>query len=111
MTQRIDYAKVAPQGESEARRYVLPAWRETDFYDSRERAALEWTEAITRVFDGRVPDAIYERAAQSFTDKELADLTLAIIAINSLNRLAIPFRTPAGSYQPARTSAQQKLVG
>lgn len=90
-------------GETEQRLYVLQTWREAPaFYNEREQAALEWTEAITRVFDGHVPDAIFERVRHHFTDKELVDLTFGIIAINSWNRLAIPFRTPAGSYQPAR---------
>ncbi len=88
-------------GETEQRLYVLPAWRETTFYDARERAALEWAEAVTRLSEGGVPDELYERARQQFSEKELADLTLAVIAINGWNRLAIPFRAPAGSHQPA----------
>jgi AhpD family alkylhydroperoxidase len=88
-------------GESEQRLYVLPAWREAGFYDARERAALEWAEALTRMPEGGVPDEVYERARQQFGEKELVDLTLAIIAINGWNRLAIPFRAPAGSYQRA----------
>ena len=87
-------------GETEQRLYVLSVWRETPFYDERERAALEWTEAVTRIFDGGVPDEVYERARQQFSEKERVDLTLAVIAINGWNRLAIPFRAPVGSYQP-----------
>jgi AhpD family alkylhydroperoxidase len=87
-------------GETEQRLYVLSAWRETTFYDERERAALEWTEAVTRIFESGVPDELYERARQQFSEKELVDLTLAVIAINGWNRLAIPFRAPVGSYQP-----------
>lgn len=86
--------------ESEQRLYALSAWRETPFYSDRERAALAWTEAVTLVADGHVPDEVYECARQQFTDKELVDLTLAVIAINGWNRLAISFRTVPGTYQP-----------
>ena len=90
-------------GESEQRLYVLPGWREAPFYDERERAALEWTEAVTRIADNDAPDELYERARRHFSEKELVDLTLAVIAINGWNRLAIPFRAPVGDYQPGRT--------
>ncbi len=90
------------EGESEQRLYALSAWEETPFYTERERAALGWTEAVTRVFDGHVPDEVYERARGQFTEKELVDLTLAIVAINGWNRLAISFRTVPGSYQPSK---------
>lgn len=92
-------ARVA--GESEQRLYGLSAWRETPFYSERERAALEWTEAVTHVSDGHVADDVFESVRQHFSDKELVDLTLAIIAINGWNRLAIAFRTVPGTYQPA----------
>ncbi len=91
------------RGESEQRLYELVAWRETPFYTDRERAALAWTEAVTRVADGHVPDDVYEMARAQFTEKELIDLTLAIIAINGWNRLAISFRTVPGTYQPRAT--------
>jgi len=87
-------------GETEQRLYVLPAWREAPFYDERERAALEWTEAVTRIVEAGVPDAVYERARHEFSEKELADLTLAVVAINGWNRLAIAFRATVGSYRP-----------
>lgn len=90
-------------GETEQRLYVLPGWREAPFYDDRERAALEWTEAVTRIADEGMPDDIYERVRRQFSEKELVDLTLAVIAINGWNRLAIPFRAPVGDYQPGRT--------
>jgi len=90
-------------GETEQRLYVLPGWRETPFYDERERAALEWTEAVTRIADDGVPDELYARVRRQFSEKELADLTLAVIAINGWNRLAIPFRAAVGEYQPGRT--------
>ncbi len=91
-------------GETEQRLYVLSAWREAPFYTERERAALEWTEAITLISQNDVPDELYERVRQHFDDKELVDLTLAITTINTWNRLAIGFRTEVGSYQ-VRTPA------
>ena len=87
-------------GESEQRLYALSAWRESPFYTPRERAALAWTEAVTLVADTHVPDEVYEEARRQFTEKELVDLTLAVIAINSWNRLNVAFRTVAGSYKP-----------
>ena len=90
------------RGESEQRLYALSAWRETPFYTERERAALAWTEAVTLVSESHVPDAVYEEAHQQFGEKELTDLTLAVIAINGWNRLAISFRTEPGTYQPRR---------
>ncbi len=87
-------------GESEQRLHVLAAWREAPFYDERERAALEWSEVVTRVFEDGVADEVYERVRRQFSEKELVDLTLAVIAINGWNRLAIPFRAPVGGYQP-----------
>lgn len=87
-------------GESEQRLYLLPAWRETSFYSSRERAALAWAEAVTHLGPHGVSDAVYEEARAQFDEKGLADLTLAVIAINGWNRLAVPFRSEAGLYQP-----------
>lgn len=91
------------QGETEQRLYGLNAWRETPFYSERERAALEWTEAVTLVSQNHVPDEVYERVRREFTEAELINLTLAVVAINGWNRLAISFRSVPGSYQ--RTSA------
>ena len=88
------------QGETEQRLYALGAWRETPFFTDRERAALAWTEVVTRVSESQVPDEVYEQVHKHFGDKELVDLTLAIVAINGWNRLAISFRTVPGSYQP-----------
>ncbi len=88
-------------GESEQRLYLIGAWREAPFYTERERAALEWTEAITRIDQGRVSDEVYESVRKHFSEKELVDLTLAVVAINGYNRLNIAFRTVAGAYQPA----------
>lgn len=92
-------------GETEQRLYALDAWREAPFYSERERAALAWAEAVTRLHDGHVPDAVYESARAVFTEKELADLTLAVAAINAWNRLSIAGRVTPGTYQPARAHA------
>jgi AhpD family alkylhydroperoxidase len=88
-------------GESEERIFTLPVWRESPFYTDRERAAPAWTEALTNIQDGHAPGDVYAWARQQFSEKELVDLTMAIIAINGWNRLAISFRVPAGTYQPA----------
>lgn len=87
------------EGETEQRLYALPAWEETPFFTERERAALAWTEAVTLVAGTRVPDEVFESARRHFSEKELVDLTLAIVAINGWNRLAISFRAEAGSYR------------
>lgn len=87
-------------GESEQRLYALNAWRETPFYTDRERAALEWTETITNIADGHAPDDVFFRVRQYFNEGELVTLTLAIVAINGWNRLAIGFRAVPGSYKP-----------
>jgi len=87
-------------GEKEQRLYLLEAWRETSIYSDRERAALGWTEAVTRVTEGHVPDDVYAEVAEQFDEQELAALTLAVVAINSFNRLNVAFRIEGGSYQP-----------
>jgi AhpD family alkylhydroperoxidase len=97
------------RGESEQRLYGLSAWRETQYYTEREQAALAWTEAVTLVSESHVPDAVYEFAHQHFSEKELVDLTLAVIAINGWNRLAIAFRTVPGSYQPPAQHARNRV--
>lgn len=88
-------------GESDQRLYELNAWQEAPFYSERERVALAWTEAVTRVADTHVPDEVYEKVRGVFSEKEIADLTLAVAAINAWNRLAIASRTLPGTYQPA----------
>jgi len=98
------------RGESEQRLYGITAWRETPFYSERERAALAWTESLTRISDDQVPEEIYQQVKQHFTERELVDLTLAVIAINSWNRLAISFRTSAGSYQPDHPVSEKNLL-
>jgi AhpD family alkylhydroperoxidase len=94
-------------GESEQRLYLLNAWREAPFYTERERAALEWTEALTLIAQDQVPDTVYERVRPHFSERELVELTMAIIAINGWNRLAISMRQEVGHYrshlQPAAT--------
>ena len=97
-------------GETEQRIYALNAWRETPFFTDRERAALEWTEAVTRVADTHVPDEIHQRVAAQFGEAELVALTFAVVVINSWNRLAVSFRAPAGSYQPRRAAVQDTIV-
>jgi len=90
-------------GEKEQRLYGLDAWEESPYYTDRERAALAWTEAVTNIQEGHVPDSVYEHVRKSFTEKELADLTVAVTAINSWNRLNIAARTVPGTYQPAKS--------
>jgi AhpD family alkylhydroperoxidase len=89
-------------GETEQRLYGLNAWRETPYYSARERAALEWTEALTLVTEGHVPDDVYERVRGEFSEDELAHLSLAIVAINSWNRLNVAARTVPGGYVAGR---------
>ena len=96
------------EGETEQRLYALDAWRETPFYSARERAALAWTEALTRISHTHAPDETYREALAQFAEKDLANLTLAIVAINGWNRLAIGFRAPPGNYQPPARSRQAK---
>jgi AhpD family alkylhydroperoxidase len=91
-------ARVA--GETEQRLFAVPVWRETPFFTPRERAALAWTEAVTLISRDGVPDDVYDTAKAQFSEKELADLTMAIIAINGWNRFAIAFHADVGSYQP-----------
>jgi AhpD family alkylhydroperoxidase len=97
------------EGETEQRLYMLDAWRESPFYTDRERAALEWAEAVTLVTEGHVQDEVYAIAKAEFNEQELIDLTLAVTTINAWNRISIAFRTTPGTYQPpsiARHSAK-----
>lgn len=91
-------------GETEQRLYTLSAWKEAPFYTARERAALAWAEAVTLLSQNDVPDAVYEEALQHFTEKELISLNMAVIAINSWNRIAVSFRFEAGHYHPKQRS-------
>jgi AhpD family alkylhydroperoxidase len=89
-------------GETEQRIYAVPLWRETPFFTPRERAALAWTEAVTDLGPGGVPDDVYAEARAQFSEAELVHLTMCIVAINGWNRLAIAFRSEVGTYQPKR---------
>jgi AhpD family alkylhydroperoxidase len=86
-------------GETEQRLYALSAWRETPFFTPRERAALEWAEAVTDIGRSQVPDEVFERAREHFSEAEISNLTMAIVAINAWNRLAIAFRMVPGTYR------------
>jgi len=88
-------------GEIEQQMYGLDAWEESPYYTDRERAALLWTEAVTRLDHRHVPDSVYDSIRPHFSEKELADLTLAVATINAWNRLAIASRSLAGQYKPA----------
>ena len=94
-------------GETEQRLYGLSAWRETPYYSARERAALEWTEALTLVSQTGVPDDVYERVRQQFSEEELAELSLAVVAINGWNRLNVAARTVPGDYVPGSLAKLQ----
>jgi AhpD family alkylhydroperoxidase len=94
-------------GETEQRLYAIAVWREAPFFTPRERAALAWAEAVTLVSQGHVPDKVFRTAREQFTEKELVDLTMALAAINSWNRLMVSFRMPAGSYQPAQAAGAE----
>jgi AhpD family alkylhydroperoxidase len=87
-------------GETEQRLYALSAWREAPFFSERERAALAYTEAVTRISEDHVEDELYAEVRRHFSEKEIVDLTFCIIVINGWNRLAIPFRSEVGKYQP-----------
>ena len=92
-------------GESEQRLYALNAWDETPFFSERERAALQWTEALTRITEGHVPDAVYNSVRAQFNEQEIVDLSLAITTINAWNRLSIALRAVPGTYQPVAHKA------
>jgi len=94
-------------GESEQRLYLLSAWRECPFYTERERAALAWTEALTLLTEENVPDDVFTLARSQFSEEELVNLTVAIVAINGANRINVAFRTVPGNYQPVTRSAAE----
>lgn len=95
-------------GETEQRLYAVPVWREAPFFSDRERAALAWTEATTLISETGAPDDVYQLARSQFSENELVDLTMAIIAINGWNRLAVSFRAVAGTYQPATVTPESE---
>ena len=92
-------------GETEQRLYLLNAWREAPLYSDRERAALEWTESLTLVSESHVPDDVYKKAREHFSETELVDLAMAVVAINTWNRLSISFRAEPGTYEPQHVRA------
>ena len=94
------------EGETEQRLYGLGAWRETPYYTDRERAALEWTDTLTQISTHHVSDELFERTRQHFTEEEIVALTLAVVAINGWNRIAISMRNVPGSYQVPAKAAQ-----
>jgi AhpD family alkylhydroperoxidase len=94
-------------GETIQRIVSIPVWRETPFFTDRERAALAWTEGVTDLHPGHVPDELYRETNRFFTDEEMVKLTMAVVTINGWNRLAIAFRTEPGTYQrPAAAPGQ-----
>lgn len=93
------------EGESEQRLYVMDAWRESPFYSDRERAALAWAEAVTGC---DVPDSVFEEAREQFTEEELIELTMAVITINSYNRINIAFKPEVGTYRVGQFAVQTK---
>ena len=98
-------------GEIEQRIYALSAWRETPFFTDRERAALEWTEALTQLSEAHPSEELKSRLATYFDDEEIAALTFAVVVINSWNRLAVPFHPPVGSYQSHVAASTPETVG
>jgi AhpD family alkylhydroperoxidase len=96
------------EGESEQRLYGLDAWRESPYYTDRERAALAWSEAVTNITDGHVPDEVYEEVRRHFDEQQTGDLTFAVVAINGWNRLSIAARTVAGTYLPTQVQKLKK---
>jgi AhpD family alkylhydroperoxidase len=96
----MHWKELRAAGETEQRIYGLDAWRESPYYN--DRAALAWAEAVTLVTEAHVPDEVFEEAHRHFNDEELANLTLAVVAINGWNRLNIAFRTMPGTYQSSR---------
>lgn len=95
----VKQAKI--HGERELRLYHLPIWRESTLFSHKERAALEWTEAVTRLGEGGIPDAIYEQVHLQLSEQELSDLTFALVVINGWNRLSVGFRNAPGSADAA----------
>ena len=98
------------RGESEQRLFLLDAWRETPLYSKRERAALLWCETLTLVAERGAPDEVYEQVRKEFSDEELVGLTLAIVAINSWNRIMIGFQGDVGNYQPGDAEKMRRAM-
>ncbi len=98
------------RGETEQRLYAVAAWEETPFFTDRERAALAWTDTVVNMRENHVPDEAFNRAREFFSEKELVDLTMAIIAVNGWSTMATSFRIVPGSYQPAEVGKRLKEV-
>ncbi|MBB3571677.1 AhpD family alkylhydroperoxidase [Rhizobium sp. ERR 922] len=88
-------------GESELRLHHIAVWRESNLFIPRERAALAWTEAVTKLHEGGIPDELYERVRGQLSEKEISDLTFVIMVINAWNRASIAFKTVPGSADKA----------
>lgn len=93
------------KGETEQRLYMLDAWHEASLYSDRERAAMLWAEAVTNLADGRVSDDVFQQVKAQFSDEEVIDLTIAVIAINAWNRINVAFRMPSGGYKVGEHAA------
>lgn len=106
----IHHKEAMAHGESGLRLVSLDAWRECPYYTDRERAALAWTEAVTLVADGHVPDSDYEEVRPQFSDDELVSLTMAITGINSYNRLNIALRTLPGTYEVSNQPVEERVA-
>ena len=91
-------------GETEQRLYAVSVWKETPFFSARERAALAWTDALTDIAHAGVPDALYEQVSTQFNEREMVDLTMAVVTINGWNRLSVSLRAPVGDYTPGTHS-------
>jgi AhpD family alkylhydroperoxidase len=95
------------EGETEQRLYALSAWRDTPFFTDKERIGLEWAERLTLMAEGHVSEELEQRARSAFTDTELVDLTMAVVAINGWNRLVATFGPEPGTYQPPRAQSSE----
>jgi AhpD family alkylhydroperoxidase len=91
----VKQAKI--HGERDLRIHHVATWRESPLFEARERAALAWAEVLTKLPEGGVPDDLYERVRAQFSEKEISDLTFAVMAINAWNRAGVAFRTVPGS--------------
>ena len=92
-------------GETEQRLFALDAWRDTPFFDDRERAALAWVEAVTLVAQSHVPDSVYDEARRYFSEQEVVDLTYLAATINAWNRIAVSFRAEPGHHKASTAGA------
>jgi len=103
----MHWREAAELGETGDRLHGLPGWREASWYTPRERAALEWTEALTTIAGHQISDDLYARVRAQFDEKEMVALTVAVNAINDWNRLNIAFRTPAEAAEAVLASLRQ----